>query len=47
MIDILRNAIEKIYEAELKAKQYSWIFKGLNDDEKHFSKTLLKPSKCK
>jgi hypothetical protein len=47
IIEILKNSIEKIFEAELKAGQYNWIFKGLNEDEKHFSKTLLKPSKCK
>ena len=47
ILDILRNAIEKIFEAELKAKKYSWVFKSLNEDEKHFSKTLLKPSNCK
>lgn len=47
IVDILRSSIEKIFEAELKANQYNWIFKGLNDDEKRFSKTLLKPSRCK
>lgn len=47
IIDILRNAIENIYEAELKTKQYTWVQKCLNEDEKCFSKNLIKPSKCK
>ena len=47
VIEILKSSIEKIFEAELKANQYNWVFKGLNEDEKNFSKNLLKPSRCK
>jgi hypothetical protein len=47
IIDILKNAIMKIFEAELKHKKYQWVMKCFNEEEKNLILTLDKPSKAK
>jgi hypothetical protein len=47
IINIMRNAIEKIFDSDFKINQYNWISKCISDEDKNISKSLPKPSQCR
>lgn len=47
ILDILKNTIIKIFEAELQHKKYQWVMKCFTEEEKNLILTLDKPSKAK
>jgi hypothetical protein len=46
-MELLKQILTRIFESEMKCKQYYWINRTFSDEEKRLSSCLYKPSKCR
>ena len=47
VMDLLKQILSRIFESEMKWKQYYWICRTFSETERQLSSYLYKPSKCR